>query len=375
MKKVVVCALALMLLVLPLTGCGGEKTNDGQSQSQAEANGTKDAKEDATKAIIVINGNLGDRTFFDAAYSGVTRLMEDYDNLEIKAIETGGDTAKWEPAVADAAEEDVDFVICISPAMGDILQEVAPQYPDQKFLLLDAEVDYSTGDVDNVYCATFAQNEGSFLAGALAGMISENNKIGFVGGMDTPSINDFLVGYIEGAQYVNPQIKVVPTYIGDYYDPAKGKEFGLVLADQGVEVIFGAASESGLGAIEASKERKVPFIGVDSDQSQYFADDGDAETAEIIVSSMMKYVGEGIYQAVSMELEGTCPYGTHVVLGIAEGGVGLAKNDVYNRLVPDEVKSRIEEIEREIIDGKIEISSAIGMSQSDLDALRSSVAP
>ncbi len=375
MKKVVVCALALMLLVLPLTGCGGEKTNDGQSQSQAEANGTKDAKEDATKAIIVINGNLGDRTFFDAAYSGVTRLMEDYDNLEIKAIETGGDTAKWEPAVADAAEEDVDFVICISPAMGDILQEVAPQYPDQKFLLLDAEVDYSTGDVDNVYCATFAQNEGSFLAGALAGMISENNKIGFVGGMDTPSINDFLVGYIEGAQYVNPQIKVVPTYIGDYYDPAKGKEFGLVLADQGVEVIFGAASESGLGAIEASKERKVPFIGVDSDQSQYFADDGDAETAEIIVSSMMKYVGEGIYQAVSMELEGTCPYGTHVVLGIAEGGAGLAKNDVYNRLVPDEVKSRIEEIEREIIDGKIEISSAIGMSQSDLDALRSSVAP
>ena len=377
MKKWMVLGLAGMM-AMGLTACGSEKAADkapskSENTAQADSDSTADAAQQ--KAILIVNGNLGDLGFFDSANAGMQRLKNEL-GMGIQVIETGDDESKWESALADAAEEDVDYVIAVSPSMVEPMQNIAPQYPEKKFLMMDNTVDFESGDYGNVYCATFKQNEGSFLAGAVAAtMAKENGKLGFVGGMDIPPINDFLVGYIEGALAVNPDIKVTATYPGDYYDPAKGKEHGIVLLNQGVEVMFAAAGPTGLGVIEAAADAGKYIIGVDSDQSAAYTANGDQKTADHIVTSMMKNVGDAIFRAVQLDQEGKLPLGSSESLGIAEGGVGLAKNDVYNNTLTDDEKAAIDAIEEKVISGDIKVSTAIGMTTEELDSLRNSVAP
>lgn len=352
---------------------GSEETAQADTQAPAEEGGGSLGA--GKKAILIVNGNLGDLGFFDSANGGMQRLKNEL-GMDIQVIETGDDESKWESALADAAEEKTDYVIGVSPSMVEPMQNIAPLYPEKKFLMMDNTVDFEGGDYSNVYCATFKQNEGSFLAGAVAAtMAKETGKLGFVGGMDIPPINDFLVGYIEGALAVNPDIKVIATYPGDYYDPAKGKEHGIVLSNQGAEVMFAAAGPTGLGVIEAAVDAGKYIVGVDSDQSAGYAANGDEATANQIVTSMMKNVGDAIFRAIELDLKGELPMGTSESLGIAEGGVGLAKNDVYNKTLTDEEKKAIEDLEAKVVAGEIKVSTAIGMTTEDLDKLRNSVAP
>lgn len=386
------------VMVLGLTACGSKEPAAEGTQAPQEAAGTEETVQEGSeetaqadtqapaeegggslgagkKAILIVNGNLGDLGFFDSANGGMQRLKNEL-GMDIQVIETGDDESKWESALADAAEEKTDYVIGVSPSMVEPMQNIAPLYPEKKFLMMDNTVDFEGGDYSNVYCATFKQNEGSFLAGAVAAtMAKETGKLGFVGGMDIPPINDFLVGYIEGALAVNPDIKVIATYPGDYYDPAKGKEHGIVLSNQGAEVMFAAAGPTGLGVIEAAVDAGKYIVGVDSDQSAGYAANGDEATANQIVTSMMKNVGDAIFRAIELDLKGELPMGTSESLGIAEGGVGLAKNDVYNKTLTDEEKKAIEDLEAKVVAGEIKVSTAIGMTTEDLDKLRNSVAP
>lgn len=340
---------------------------------------TDSASEDGV--ILIVNGNLGDLGFFDSANEGMKCVEKDL-GLPIQVIETGSDESKWEPALADAAEEKAKIIIAVSPSMVDPIQQIAPQYPDKTFILIDNAVDYSKGNLDNVYSATFKQNEGSFLAGALGAYMTtelpnadENSMIGFLGGMDIPPINDFLVGYIEGAKYVNEDIKVVATYAGDYYDPAKGKELGIALANKGVDVIFPAAGPTGLGTIEAARETNKYIIGVDSDQSAMYSNNNKQDIADIIISSMVKRVGDVLFNSVKLHQEDKLPLGTAEQLGVKEGAVGLAKNDVFTSSMKPETIAALEEIEQKIVAGEIEVSTAIGMSTEILNSIKTSVAP
>lgn len=374
------------VMVFGMTACGTGKTEQNSSEKPAAETpaeestpAAEETAEDGSgagkSAILIVNGNLGDLGFFDSANAGMQRLKNEL-GLEVQVIETGDDESKWEPALADAAEEDVDYVIAVSPSMVEPMQNIAPLYPEKKFLMMDNTVDFSGGDYSNVYCATFKQNEGSFLAGAVAATLAKDTgKLGFVGGMDIPPINDFLVGYIEGALAVNPDVKVIATYPGDYYDPAKGKEHGIVLSNQGAEVMFAAAGPTGLGVIEAAVEADKYIIGVDSDQSAGYAANGDQETAGQIVTSMLKNVGDAIFRAIDLDLKGELALGQSESLGIVEGGVGLAKNDVYNSTLTDDEKKAIEDIEAKVVSGELKVSTAIGMTTEELDKLRSSVAP
>lgn len=380
MKKLTALLVA-MVMVLGLVGCGSGKpaqsNNDQAGTSteapQGETNG--DTAVAGKKAILIVNGNLGDMGFFDSANAGMQRLKNEL-GVEIQVIETGDDESKWEPALADAAEEDTDYVIAVSPSMVEPMQNIAPLYPEKKFFMMDNTLDFEGGEYSNVYCATFKQNEGSFLAGAVAATLAKDTgKLGFVGGMDIPPINDFLVGYIEGALAVNPDIKVIATYTGDYYDPAKGKEHGIVLNNQGAEVMFAAAGPTGLGVIEAVVDAGKYIIGVDSDQSASYAANGDETTAKQIATSMLKNVGDAIFRAIELDLKGELPMGTSESLGISEGGVGLAKNDVYNSILTEEERKAIDDIEAKVVSGEIKVSTAIGMTTEEMDQLRSSVAP
>ena len=362
MKKLRKVIIAFMLVSIILVGCGKGSTDNGGGDN------------DKLKIAAVVNGNLGDKSFFDSLEKGLQDLKEKH-GFEIKIIETGFDETKWEPAIIDASEEDWDIIIAGTWQMADYVSKVADQYPEKKYIVYDTTVDYENGANSNVYSIEYKQNEGSYLAGALAAHLTETDKLGFVGGLDIPVINDFLVGYIDGAQSVNPDIKVATAYIGNFSDTGIAKELGLAQIGLGVDFVFPSASIAGNGALEAAKDKGVKAIGVDSDQSLLYKESNDEVMAELISTSVLKEVGNSIIRAIELEMEGKLEWGTGEVLGIKEGAIGIAKSEYYEKNVPADIKEKINEIEEKIKNGEIEVKTAFGMSADDLNDLRNTLKP
>jgi basic membrane protein A len=342
------------------------------------ANGSAEkesATDDTFKAILLIPGTLGDKSFFDSANAGMELIGEKY-GIETKVVEAGTDSTKWEPAMLDAIDGDWDVIIS-GNSLTETMNDLAEQYPDRKFINFDAAL---TDTPDNVYSMFYATNDIGYLAGVTAALVTQSdlplandeNIIGFLGGLDIPGINDFLVGYIKGATDIDPSVKVLVSYAGDFGDPAKGKELSIVQYNAGADIIYNVAGGTGLGLMDAAKLKDQYAIGVDSDQAMLFADT-DPEKAEHIVTSTVKRIDLAIADAIGMELEGTLPYGTYNVLGLKEGAVGLAKNSYYESILSDSIKARIAEIEQLCTEGKIEVPSAFGMSSEEVNAMRESV--
>lgn len=348
--------VAIILAVVSAIGFAGGQAEEGSAVGD----------EGDLRVVLYLNGTLGDKSFFDSAARGV-QMAEEQLGITARVIEGGYDPARWEPDIAQLAEGDWDIIIAGTWQLQEFIETYAPQHPDKYWFTYDTSVDYSKEGLENVYSILYSQNEGSFVVGALAAMMTTADMehanpdptVGFLGGMDIPVINDFLVGFEQGAQYVNSDVDVRVAYAGAFSDPAKGKELSLAMYDQGADVVFNVAGETGLGALDAAKERSRYAIGVDSDQYALFAE-SDPEKASYIVTSMMKNVDLSILRAIELHLNGSLPYGEAEVLGIAEGGVGVAANENFEDLVPEEFKAQLQEIEEAIASGEIQVDTAIG---------------
>jgi basic membrane protein A len=324
------------------------------------------APEQKIKVVNLINGVLGDKSFFDSAERGV-RQAEAELPLEVKTIEAGIDPARWQPALEDAAaNEEYDILIVGTFQMSEYLQQIAPKYPDKKFIIYDVSVDYSACDCKNVYSITYKQNEGSYLAGLYAGLMTQqgitdmnaDKVIGVIGGQDIPVINDFIVGYKQGAKDagLDPDAGVIVQYAGGWNDPAKGKEISLAMYQQGADMVFNVAGGTGVGIFEAAQEASKYAVGVDSDQAT-IVEATDPEQAKRILTSMMKNVDKSLYRALKLYVEGTLPFGQAEALGVAEGGVGLAYNKYYDESTPQEVKDKVKQAEADLLAGKITVDT------------------
>jgi len=192
--------------------------------------------------------------------------------------------------------------------------------------------------------------------------------------MDIPVINDFLIGYIEGVQYVDPATKVAVSYIGSFSDSAKGKEMSLAQYRQGADIGYNVAGQAGLGQIDAANDANRYAIGVDSDQAEIFKATDPAK-AKLITTSVLKRVDNSLLRAIDLHLAGKAPWGEVEVLGFEEEAVGFAENEIYMEIVPAEIREEMKEIENMIISGEITVSSAFGMSSDDLNTVRNSVKP
>jgi basic membrane protein A len=376
MKKARVLITALILaLSIVLTGCGGEKTPDKQPGGE----GTKTPEDKPLKVVLLVNGNLGDKSFFDSANEGMNMIKNEL-GAEVKTIELGYDDTKWEPALIDASEGDWDVIIVGTWQMTEKLEKIAPDYPDKKYFIFDTTVDYSKGNLNNVYSIEYKQNEGSFLAGALAAKITTSDmplanpdkKIGFLGGMDNPVINDFLVGYIQGAKYIDKDMKVAISYIGNFNDSAKGKEMALAQYNAGVDIGFNVAGQAGLGQLDAAKEKKRYAIGVDSDQA-LLVKDKDPDKANLITTSVLKRVDVSLLRGAKMFKEGNAPFGKSEQLGLKEECIGLANNEYYEKIVPEAMRKEIDELSKKIMDGEIKVDTAMGMDVKKLNEIKDSV--
>jgi basic membrane protein A len=360
-RRISVCLLVVVVVLMVVAG----------GSTQAKGKGTP-------RALLLINGTLGDKSYFDSAAEGMKRMEKEL-GMETRIVEMGVDQTVWEPTVWDMSEDNWDIILMGTWQMQAILEKVAPNYPDQKYILFDGEVP----GLDNVLSILYRQNEGSFLAGALAALMTKaetpltnpNDKlIGFLGGTDSPVINDFLVGYIQGAKYIDKDIKMLISYVGDFNDPAKGKEMALSQYMQGVDIGFNAAGQAGLGQIEAAKVANKYCIGVNSDQALIF-EDTDPEKANKIITSMLKRVDNSIFYAVENHLKGELEFGKTISLGVEEECTNLAYNKYYEKLVPQDIQKQMADLTKKVINKEIVVDTYYGMPINEFNQKRRSVMP
>ena len=370
MKKKWLCSLrAMTMTAAMLFGCGSDKdtAKDSGKEASDEASGEK------VKVSLLVTGSFGDKAFNDSAQAGMERLESEMgDKVEIEMIEMGNDKTKFEGSLLDASESDADIIVTGLWDMKEITENVAQDFPDKKYIIYDTDIDYAAGDLSNVYSMSYKQNEGAFLAGVLAASATVSDMehanadatIGFVGAKDTAAvINDSAVGFIEGARFVNPDIKVLVSYVGSYVDSATAKELALTQYSSGADVVFVAAGPASVGAIEAAAESQKYIIGVDSDQA--LAYEGKPE-AEYIISSAIKGVGDSIVKAVERSLNDELPYGEHEILGLEDEVVGLADNEIYQSAVPEDVRAAVDAAKEKLLAGEVTVDTAFGMDEAKL---------
>ena len=401
MKKILALLLALVM-VLSLAACASapaETTTTEETKAEettttetaAEETAEPAAEETAEPAAeegkvynvaYLVNGNLGDKSFFDSAEAGLAQLKAD-GRIDYVTIEMGGtdeDQPTWLSTLYDVSEDGgYDLIICGTYQMPDYLKEVATQYPDQLYAIFD-DTTY-VGENQNVVNLSYRQNDMGYLVGVYAACmtvdtnianINEDAVVGFVGGVDSPVINDFLIGFIEGAQSVNPDIKVDTRYTNDYVDTAIAKEYGLsMINDNKCDIIWGVAGNAGNGAAEAALETgKAWFIGVDSDQELTFSSD----LAAITLTSGLKNIGNSLVWLFDEWDAGRTYWGQVVELGIAEGGVGIVTDKNYDKLASAETKAAVEAAQNAILNGDVVVDSAL-TNQELATQLRDAVRP
>lgn len=341
MKKLVKI-LSIMATLVLFVACGGKKAAEGEQAAAAPAAAAKKV------AIVYSTGGKGDKSFNDSAFRG----------LEEAKAKLGIEFAEYEPKDASAEAKDqlaqyagsgeYELVIGVGFTMKDSVEAVAKDFPNQKFAIIDEEV-----NLPNVVSLKFKEHEGSFVVGALAAMMSKTGTVGFIGGMELPVIKKFEAGFVQGAKYVNPNIKTVSVYIGGasaFNDPDSARTKTETLIQQGADVVYHAAGGSGAGMFEAAKEKGIYAIGVDSNQ--------DGIAPGIILTSMMKYVDVAVFNTVQAVLDGKFE-GKVQEFGIKENGVGTTQFEFTKDKIGEENIKKLETIKQEIKDGKISVTPTL----------------
>jgi len=299
----------------------------------------------ARVGLVFDVGGRGDKSFNDAAYLGVSRAEEEL-GVEVSYLEPAS-TEDREAALRLFAARKFDLIIGVGFIFSSDIEAVARAYPDVRF----AGVDFSPGPngiPSNVAGLAFREEEGSFLVGAVAGLMSKTGHVGFIGGMTGPLIRKFEVGFAAGARAACPKCEVHVAYAGStptaYHDPAKGKALGNAQIGAGSDIIYHAAGATGRGVFEAAKDARVLAIGVDSDQHD--------EMPGTVVTSMVKRADVAVTEIVREVVEGRY-HGGMRVLGLKERGVDYVHEGPHGAGIPEDVKGRVEELRADVVAGRV----------------------
>lgn len=273
----------------------------------------------ADPALIFDLGGKFDKSFNESAHNGAQRWAEEtgmsYNEVEMQS------EAQREQALRSFAEAGNNPIVMVGFAFGDVLGEVAGDYPDTKFAIVDMVV-----DAPNVRSVVFNEHEGSYLVGMMAAKASASGTVGFIGGMDIPLIRKFACGYVQGVKAVNPDATVIQNMTGTtpsaWNDPVKGSELTKAQIGQGADVVYAAAGGTGLGVLQTAADEGIKSIGVDSNQNYLHPGS--------VLTSMVKRVDNAVYEAM---LAGTDLETGIYVMGLSNGGVGYALDEHNEALV------------------------------------------
>ena len=343
-------AVSLALAVaLAAVGCGG---SGGGGGGQGGGGGGGDSN--VRPALVLDIGGLGDQSFNDSAYAGLQRAKKEFD-AETETLESSAAT-DYVNNLTQLADSGYNPVFAIGFLMTDAVNEVAPQYPDTNFAIVDSVV-----EPKNAASLIFREQEGSYLAGVVAGLMTQEKTgytnpddkvVGFLGGQESDLIGKFQAGYEAGVESVCPDCEVLVQYAGStpdaFVDPAKGKEISLQQINEGADIIYHASGGTGAGLFDAAKDQGIFAIGVDSDQARLVPD-------APILTSVIKRVDNAVYQTIQDANDGNFPGGEVINLGLKEKGLSLAPFGRFEDDVPQEVKDEVKKAQQGIISGDIKV--------------------
>lgn len=298
-------------------------------------------------------GGLGDKSFNDGSYAGLQKAANEF-GVSISVVESKEQT-DYIPNLTGLAEDGNKVVFAVGFLMADALIEAANKNPNTYFAGVDIFVNPNTAP-KNAIGILFKEQESGFLAGVLAGLLTKkysnispklNNKnvVGMVLGMDIPPVERFQAGFYAGVKYVNPDCEVISIVTGSFNDQAKGKEAALTLINKGADIIFQIAGATGIGVINACKEKGVLAIGVDVDQNNLAPD--------TVITSAVKGITQATYLIVKHYKEGNLVGGQNYIFGIKEDSTGIAPFHDFDSIIPQEVKDFINQVIKDMKEGKI----------------------
>lgn len=355
MRVRTVLVSSVVALVLLAVGCAGGQTGGGQEGGGGEGGG---GETEVRPALVLDVGGLGDQSFNDSAYAGLQRAKNEL-NAETEYLESSAPT-DYVDNLTQLADSGYNPVFAVGFLMTDAVNEVAPQYPDTSFAIVDSVV-----EPQNAASLVFREQEGSYLAGVVAGLMTQESTeytnpddkvVGFLGGQESDLIGKFQAGYEAGVESVCPDCEVLVQYAGStpdaFNDPARGKEISLQQINQGADIIYHASGATGAGLFEAAQEKGIFAIGVDADQAKLFPE-------APILTSVVKRVDNAIFQTIQEASEGAFPGGEVVEFGLDDKGISLAPFGRFDGDVPQNVKDEVDKAQQGIIDGDIKVPDKV----------------
>lgn len=365
-KKWLAAALA-GTVILGMTACGGD-SGSGDTGSTKEAGNTEGtegekSQEKAGKVAIVytVTGK-GDLSFNDSAYKGAEKAMEEL-GVELVEVEPTSLSDTEQAFEEMSAEGDYDLIIGLTYEPLDAITAVAPNYPDQKYALIDTDAGQ-----DNVESYIARENESAFLAGCFAALMQQEKgtllnddkkAIGIVPALDADVPNRHVAGYTCGAKFIDPEVEVMVDYVGDFSDTAAAQAIAETMYNNGADIIYQVAAGAGLGVFKTAEDDQFMAIGLDDNQNYLNPD--------IIGMSTLKMVNEFVYTAIEDAISDNFKGGEVMSMGLKEGGVSYTFDD-SNVEVPQNVKDALEEIKEMIINGDIEVPNKV----ADIDGFSAS---
>lgn len=303
-------------------------------------------------AIIFNQTGLGDKSFNDLCYEGMLQAQEklgiEFDYIHVKNNED------YDDAYLNYAKDDTyDLIIGLGEEQEESIKKIAKEYPKQRFTVIDSKL--SLPNVSSIYTKW---NEQTFLNGVLAGLCTteakqENDSVGVILGKNLSYLEEGAIGFEAGVKYINPNINVIKATVGDFDNPAKAKEIGLLMYKKGVNYIQQLAGQSGFGVFAAAKEMNKYVFGVDANQNIYEPD--------YIVSTATRYADMIIYNEIESLVNDKWVAGTKE-LGLVDDVIGYEREGSNVKITSNIIK-KVEEIKKLIINGKIIIPS----TQDELD--------
>ncbi|MBS0521241.1 MAG: BMP family ABC transporter substrate-binding protein [Proteobacteria bacterium] len=294
-------------------------------------------------AIVYSTGGKFDKSFNEGVSAGAEKFKAET-KIPVAEFEPSNET-QFEQAQRRFAQRGDNPIVAVGFAQGVALEKVAKEFPKTHFTLIDSVV-----NLPNVQSITFREHEGSFLVGVAAALASKTGKIGFVGGMDIPLIRRFLCGFEQGIRYANPKAELIANMTGTtpaaWNDPGRGAELAKGQFDRGVDVVYAAAGSTGIGVLQAAKDRGKLAIGVDSNQDHLHPG--------TMLTSMIKRVDLAAYKSFKAMQDGSWRGGVSV-LGLKEGGVDWTVDQYNEKLITPEMKTKVEQAKADIVSGKITV--------------------
>ena len=329
-KKVVGLGLAAVLAVGSV-GCSSESAGGSSEGANIKV------------GIVADAAGFGSHSFNDIALDGTKKAVEEF-GLELLPIEVKEESDKAN-TLRTLVGQGVNLFIIPGMGMVDAVKEVSQEYPDVKFAVLDTGIE----GMDNITSAQYREHEAAFLLGALGALLTETNKIGFIGGIRGEIQDRFEYGYRAGAQYINPEIEVISSYTGTFSDVGKGKEIAAMMYKQGIDYIAPTAGACNLGVFQSASEAGMKCFGA--------ADGQFHNMPENILASQVKYIDNVAYTVIEELTKGNFAGGQVKEYGIKEDGVGLlyTPNEELLKAIPEDVLSKIKEIEEKIKNEEITI--------------------